>query len=85
MTNAFTLPRFASKALFDAFECFSSDEGDECDEANLVLNPNKDDVLLGRGKSNQKHPGNIVFRGKDKKCRLVLGSPSAALILSPFV
>jgi hypothetical protein len=28
-----------------------------------VVDPEPDDVLLGRGKSNQKHPGNIQFRG----------------------
>jgi hypothetical protein len=36
---------------------------DDC-EAIFVQHYNSDDVLLGRGKSNQKHPGNIHFRCK---------------------
>jgi hypothetical protein len=32
--------------------------------AKVVKAPHPMDVLLGRGKSYRRHPGNIVFQGK---------------------
>jgi hypothetical protein len=38
---------------------FPNDEDDDC-----IHYPQPDDVLLGRGKSNQSHPGNVRFQGR---------------------
>jgi hypothetical protein len=32
-------------------------------QKNLSVKPQPMDVLLGRGKSYRKHPGNVVFQG----------------------
>lgn len=49
----------ASEFLFEGIDAISFDV-EEC----AILHPDADDVLLGRGKSNQSHPGNIKFQGR---------------------